>query len=51
LQAIQSLEMLQTSVEQSMEISDRLVKVLIVKNKLQGYEVNLSSTHARLSLG
>jgi len=34
------MQTLQTSVEQSMEISDRLVKVLAVKNKLQGYEVD-----------
>ena len=49
-QAIQSLQMLQTSVEQSLEISDRLVKVLIVKNKLQGYEVRLPPLHHHFHL-
>jgi len=41
-EAIQNMQTLQTSVEQSMEISDRLVKVLAVKNKLQGYEQPLN---------
>lgn len=34
--------MLQSSVEQSMEISKQLVQVLMVKNKLQGYDVPMS---------
>jgi len=39
-EAMSSLQMLSSAVEQGLEISERLVKVLTVRNSLVGYDVS-----------